>query len=118
MAAIPKAPDYERVDWTRAFQLVGELNQGPPTTPLARQLDYTEQSKEVLKEQAGQAFSAAAEIAGKAQESAAAKGSEVWEGAKDKLREWKGEVGGSIADTTSKLKSSGESLLNDIREAR
>ena len=80
-----------------------------------RRLDYTEQSKEVLKEQAGQAFSAAAEIAGKAQESAAAKGSEVWEGAKEKLREWKGEVGGSIADTTSKLKSSGESLLNDIR---
>ena len=80
-----------------------------------RRLDYTEQSKEVLKEQAGQAFSAAADIAGKAQEAAAAKGSEVWEGAKEKMREVQGVVGGSVADTTSKLKSSGEALLNDIR---
>jgi hypothetical protein len=83
-----------------------------------RRLDYAEQSKEVLKEQAGQAFSAAADIAGKAQESAATKGSEVWEGAKEKLREWKEDVGGSVADTTSKLKSSGESLLSDIRAKR
>ena len=58
-----------------------------------RRLDYTEQSKEVLKEQAGQAFSAAADIAGKAQEAAAAKGSEVWEGAKEKMREVQGVVG-------------------------
>jgi hypothetical protein len=80
-----------------------------------RRLDYMQQSKEVLKEQAGQAFSAAADIAGKAQEAAAAKGSEVWEGAKEKMREVQGVVGGSVADTTSKLKSSGEALLNDIR---
>jgi ElaB/YqjD/DUF883 family membrane-anchored ribosome-binding protein len=80
-----------------------------------RRLDYTEQSKEVLKEQAGQVFSAAADIAGKAQEAAAAKSSEVWEGAKEKMREVQGVVGGSVADTTSKLKSSGEALLNDIR---
>jgi hypothetical protein len=80
-----------------------------------RRLDYTEQSKEVLKEQAGQAFSAATDIAGKAQEATAAKSSEVWEGAKEKMREVQGIVGGSVADTTSKLKSSGEALLNDIR---
>ena len=89
----------------------------PKTTydATGRRFGYMEQSKEVLKEQAGQAFSAAADIAGKAQESAAAKGSEVWEGAKEKMREWQGAVGGSVADTTSTLKSSGEALLNDIR---
>jgi hypothetical protein len=80
-----------------------------------RRLDYMQQSKEVLKEQAGQTFSAAADIAGKAQEAAAAKGSEVWEGAKEKMREVQAAVGGSVADTASKLKSSGEALLNDIR---
>ena len=31
------------------------------------------------------------------------------------MREVQGIVGGSVADTTSKLKSSGEALLNDIR---
>jgi ElaB/YqjD/DUF883 family membrane-anchored ribosome-binding protein len=113
LAAIPKAPDFERVDWTRAFQLVEDATENR----LRRhwRLDYTEQSKEVLKEQAGQVFSAAADIAGKAQEAAAAKSSEVWEGAKEKMREVQGVVGGSVADTTSKLKSSGEALLNDIR---
>jgi hypothetical protein len=80
-----------------------------------RRLDYTEQSKEGLKEQAGQAFSAAADIAGKAQEAATAKGAELWEGTKEKIREVQGAVGGSVADTTLKLKSSGEALLNDIR---
>lgn len=80
-----------------------------------RRLDYMQQSKEVLKEQAGQTFSAAADIAGKAQEAAAAKGSEVWEGAKEKMREVQAAVGGSVADTASKLKFSGEALLNDIR---
>jgi len=80
-----------------------------------RRLDYVEQSKEVLKEQAGQVFSAAADIAGKAQEAAAAKSSEVWEGAKETLQEWQGEMGHSVAETTSKLKTSGEALLTDIR---
>jgi len=83
-----------------------------------RRLDYTEQSKEVLKEQAGQVFSAAADIAGKAQEAAAAKGSEVWEGAKETMREWQGEMGDSVAETAAKLKNSGEALLNDIRAKR
>ena len=112
LAAIPKAPDYERLDWTR-FSLW--KTHGTAYDATGRRLDYTEQSKEVLKEQAGQAFSAAADIAGKAQEAAAAKGSEVWEGAKEKMREVQGVVGNSVADTTSKLKSSGEALLNDIR---
>ena len=31
------------------------------------------------------------------------------------MREWQGAVGGSVTDTNSKLKSSGETLLNDIR---
>jgi gas vesicle protein len=83
-----------------------------------RRLDYTEQSKEVLKQQAGQVFAAAADIAGKAQEVAAAKGSEVWEGAKETMRMWQGEMGDSVAETTSKLKTSGEALLNDIRAKR
>ena len=83
-----------------------------------KRLDYTEQSKEVLKEQAGQVFSAAADFAGKAQEAAAAKGTEVWQGAKETMREWQGEMGDSVAETTSKLKTSGEALLNDIRAKR
>src|SRR4030095_5030673 len=68
-----------------------------------RRLDYMEQSKEVLKEQAGQAFSAAADIAGKAQEAAAAKGSEVWEGAKEKMPEGQGEGGGLGGEQNSTL---------------
>jgi hypothetical protein len=78
-------------------------------------LDYIEQSKEVLKKQAGQAYSAAADMAGKAQDVAAAKGSEVWEGTKEKMREVQGAVSGAVSDTTSKLKSSGEALLNEVR---
>src|SRR4029077_13704765 len=78
-----------------------------------RRLDYTEQSKEVLKEQAGQVFSAAADVARHTQEAAVAKGSEIWEGAKETMREWQGEMGDSVAETTSQLKTSGEALLND-----
>ena len=80
-----------------------------------RRLDYMQQSKEVLSEQARQAFSAAADIAEKAHDAAAAKGSEVWDGAKDKMRDWKEGVGGAVADTTSRLKSSGDGLLDDLR---
>jgi hypothetical protein len=80
-----------------------------------RRLDYTQQSKVVLREQAGQAFSAAANIAEKAQEAAAAKGSEVWDGAKEKMRGWKEGVSGAVADTTSKLKSSGDLLVADLQ---
>jgi hypothetical protein len=83
--------------------------------PTGRRLDYVQQSKESLKEQAAQAFSAASDIAGKAQEAATAKGSEVWEGAKEKMRDWQESVGDVVTDTTSKLKSSGESLWDDIR---
>jgi hypothetical protein len=80
-----------------------------------RRLDYMEQSKEVLKEQAGQAFSAATNIAEKAQEAAAAKGSEVWDNAKEKMRELQGQVGDTVTEATSKLKSSGEAVLDEIR---
>src|SRR5262249_4044174 len=80
-----------------------------------RRLDYMEQSKEVLKEQAGQAFSAAANIAEKAQEAAAAKGSEVWDRAKEKMYELQGQVGDSVAEATSRLKSSGEDVLEQVR---
>ncbi|MGE5166394.1 MAG: hypothetical protein ACM3IH_20550 [Sphingobacteriales bacterium] len=80
-----------------------------------RRLDYVEQSKEILKEQAGQAFSAAADVAGKAQQVATTKASEVWSNAKEKMREWQGEIGGTVSDTASRLKASGEELLNDVR---
>ena len=84
-----------------------------------RRLDYMQQSKESLKEQAAHAFSAASDIAGKAQDAATAKGSEVWEGAKEKMRDWQESVqesvGDVVTDTASKLKSSGESIWDDIR---
>jgi hypothetical protein len=80
-----------------------------------RRLDYTQQSKVVLREQAGQAFSVAADIAEKAQEAAAAKGSEAWDSAKAKMREWKEGVSSAVADTTSRLKSSEDVLLDDLR---
>jgi hypothetical protein len=83
-----------------------------------RRLDYVEQSKEVLKEQTGQAFSAAADVAGKAQEAAATKGLEAWQSAKEKMREWQGEVGGAVSDTALRLKASGEELLDDVRVKR
>jgi len=86
-----------------------------PYDATGRRLDYVQQSKESLKEQAVQAFSAASDIAGKAQEAATAKGSEVWEGAKEKMRDWQESVGDVVTDTTSKLKSSGESIWDDIR---
>jgi hypothetical protein len=80
-----------------------------------KRLDYVQQSKEVLKEQTSQTLSAVADVAGQAQEAAVAAGSEVWEGSKKKMREWQGAVGAAVADTTSKLKSSREPLLSDIR---
>jgi hypothetical protein len=80
-----------------------------------RQLDYVEQSKEILKEQAGQALSKVADIAGKAQETAAEKGSEVWADAKEKMHEWQGEIGGTVSETTSRLKASSQKVLDDVR---
>src|SRR4029077_17102815 len=58
-----------------------------------RRLDYTEQSKEVLKEQAGQVISAVADLPGKAQDAVATKVFEVWQGARATMREWQGEMG-------------------------
>jgi hypothetical protein len=80
-----------------------------------RRLDYIQHSKESLKEQAGQAFAAAANVADKAQEAATAKGTEVWESAKGKMQEWQEGAGRVVGDTTSKLKSSGESILGKVK---
>jgi hypothetical protein len=82
-----------------------------------RRLDYIQHSKESLKEQAGQAFAAAANVADKAQGAASAKGTEVWESAKEKLQEWKEGAGRVVGDTTAKLKSSGESVLDKVRSS-
>jgi ElaB/YqjD/DUF883 family membrane-anchored ribosome-binding protein len=76
---------------------------------------YLQQSKESLREQAGDVFSAAADIASQAQETVSAKGSEVWADAKEKMREWGEEAGRTVGDTTSQLRSSGEAFLGDIR---
>ena len=80
-----------------------------------RRLDFVEQSKEILKEQAGQAVSAVTEVAGKAQAAAMTKGSELLSGASEKMREWQGDIGDTVSDTASKLKASGEELLADVR---
>ena len=82
-----------------------------------RRLDYIQHSKESLKEQAGQAFAAAANVADKAQEAATAKGTEVWESAKVKMQEWQEGAGRVVDDTTAKLKSSGESVLDKVRSS-
>ena len=82
-----------------------------------RRLDYVEHSKESLKEQAGQAFATAANVADKAQEAATAKGTEVWESAKVKMQEWQDGAGRVVDDTAAKLKSSGESVLDKVRSS-
>ena len=82
-----------------------------------RRLDYIQHSKESLKEQAGHAFAAAANVADKAQGAASAKGTEVWESAKEKLQEWQEGVGRVVGDTTAKLKSSGESVMDKVRSS-
>ena len=86
-----------------------------------RRLDYVQQSKESLKEQAGQAFAAAADVADKAQGAVTAKGMEVWESAKVKMQEWQEGAGRVVDDTTSigqsileKVKASGDDLLEDM----
>ena len=82
-----------------------------------RRLDYIQHSKESLKEQAEQAFAAAANVADKAQEAATAKGTEVWESAKVKMQEWQEGAGRVVDDTTAKLKSSGENVLDKVRSS-
>ena len=82
-----------------------------------RRLDYIQHSKESLKEQAGQAFAATANVADKVQEAATAKGAEVWESAKVKMQEWQEGAGRVVDDTTAKLKSSGESVLDKVRSS-
>ncbi len=82
-----------------------------------RRLDYIQHSKESLKEQAGQAFAVAANVADKAQEAATAKGTEVWESAKVKVQEWQDDASRVVDDTAAKLKSSGENVLNKVRSS-
>jgi hypothetical protein len=76
---------------------------------------YLQQSKQALKEQAGELVSATSQIAGQAQEAVSAKGAEVWDGAREKLRELAEGVGGTFGDASSRLKSTGEAFLGDIR---
>jgi ElaB/YqjD/DUF883 family membrane-anchored ribosome-binding protein len=74
-----------------------------------------QQSKQALKEQAGEVVSAASRIAGQAQEAVAAKGAEIWDDAREKVREWSEEVGARLDDTTSRASSTGQSFLDDVR---
>jgi hypothetical protein len=83
-----------------------------------RQLGYVEQSKEILKEQAGEAFSKAADLAVKAQRATTAKGSEAWDSAKDEIQRWQEEIDDTINEATSEVKASGEALMADIRAKR
>jgi hypothetical protein len=87
----------------------------PKQTDDGRRPDYLQQSKQALKEQAGEVVSAASRIAGKAQEAVAAKGTEIWGDAREKVREWSEEVGSRLDDTTSRAKSTGQAFLNDVR---
>jgi hypothetical protein len=80
-----------------------------------RRLGYVEQSKEILKEQAGEAFSKAADLVEKSQRATTAKGLEVWDSAKDKIQGWQQEFGDTISDVTSKVKAFTEDLAADIR---
>jgi hypothetical protein len=84
---------------------------------MGRRLDYLQHSKESLKEQAGQAFAAAADVTDKAQGAVTAKGMEVWESAKGKMQEWQDGSGRVVGDATSKLKSSGESILEKVKSS-
>jgi hypothetical protein len=81
-----------------------------------RRPDYLEQSKEILKEQAEQAVSVAADLAAKTSEAATEKGFEAWEGAKEKMREWHGEIGNTVNEAAAQLKTSSENFMADIRQ--
>jgi ElaB/YqjD/DUF883 family membrane-anchored ribosome-binding protein len=63
--------------------------------------DYLQRSKQALKDQAAEVVSAASRIAGQAQEAAAAKGAEIWDDAREKVREWNEEVGSRLGETAS-----------------
>jgi uncharacterized membrane-anchored protein YhcB (DUF1043 family) len=80
---------------------------------MGNRLDYVQQSKESFKEQAGQAFAAAANVADKAQEAATAKGTEVWETAKGKMQGWQEAAGLVVGE----LKSSGDSVLDKVKSS-
>src|SRR5690242_2402822 len=81
-----------------------------------QRLDYLEQSKEVLKEQAEQAMSVAADLAVKTGDVASAKGAQAWAGAKDKIREWRGEMGSTLDEASAQLKTSADDVTAEIRD--
>jgi hypothetical protein len=81
-----------------------------------RRLGYLEQSKEVLKQQAEQAVSVASDVAAKTGEVATTKGYEALQVAKDKMREWQGEIGNTVSEATGQLKTSREDLIAEIRD--
>jgi len=74
-----------------------------------------QQSKQALKEQAGEVVSTVSRIAGQAQEAVAAEGAEIWDVAREKVWAWSEEVGTRLDDTTSRARSTGQSFLNDVR---
>jgi hypothetical protein len=77
--------------------------------------DYLQQSKEALKEQAGEVVSAAAKIAGQAQDAVGEKGVEIWDDAREKIRKWGEEMGSRLHETTSRARSTGHDFLDDVR---
>ena len=77
--------------------------------------DYLQQSKQALKEQTSEVVSATSRIAGQAQDAVAAKGAEIWDDAREKVREWSEEVGSRLGETTSKARSTGQAFLDDVR---
>src|SRR4029453_18403194 len=76
---------------------------------------YLQQSRQALKEQTREALSTASRIAGQAQEAVAAKGAEMWDDTREKVREWGEEVATRLDDTTSRTKSTGQTFLDDVR---
>jgi len=81
-----------------------------------KRLGYMEQSKEVLKEQAEQVVSLAADRAAKTGEVAKAKGYEAWQRAQDKMRDWQEEIGKTVNEATGQLETSAEDLIAEIRD--
>jgi hypothetical protein len=83
-----------------------------------RRLGYLEQSREILKEQAGKAVSIAVDQAKKTTDAAAAKGSEAWQEAQETMREWSGGISTAVEEATSQLKTSAQDLMADVRDTQ
>jgi hypothetical protein len=80
LAAFPATADCDRMDRSGALQSM-EKKRTDDARP-----DYLQRSKQALKDQAAEVVSAASRIAGQAQEAAAAKGAEIWDDAREKVR--------------------------------